>query len=232
MSFCLFCRSAARLSSSLKCRVLFAHSFWAGKSKLRVRWLAARTLPRPPLHKPVFACFHFLLSAWSYTAEFSQFNTSDKQKWSQISHCAAFLFPHSKTRKPRGDRSTMLMLWYNTCKRYPVNSRDKQQQICWPQHVCKCESSFSWKYTSIIYLHLLAINYASGLPVFIINLILNKMAAYPKTSKSVISSVNFHIWWDSKSRNNIWATTSQNQQNESAHPPSLIRVFAVRSMCS
>ena len=52
----------------LDCRVLFAHSFWAGESKLRIRWLTARTLPRPPLHKPVFA-FHFLLSTWTYTAE-------------------------------------------------------------------------------------------------------------------------------------------------------------------
>ena len=31
------------------------------------------------------------------------------------------------------------------------------------------DAIYSRKYTSIIYLHLLAINYASGLPVFIIN---------------------------------------------------------------
>ena len=33
------------------------------------------------------------------------------------------------------------------------------------------DALYSRKYTSIIYLHLFAINYASGLPVFIINLI-------------------------------------------------------------
>ena len=31
--------------------------------------VASRTLPRPQLHKPMFAYFHFLLLVWTYTAE-------------------------------------------------------------------------------------------------------------------------------------------------------------------
>ena len=127
----------------------------------------------------------------------SQFNRSDKHKWSQISHCAAFLFLHSKARKPRADRSTTLMLWYN--KRYPMNSRDEQLQMCWPQHFCKCESSFSCDaalLASIIYFHKLSALVSHKLCIFfIINLISNRVTAYRKTCKSV----NFHIWWDSKS---------------------------------